>query len=253
MGQKMTGAALPIKLGKEPLIDAVFEMRFDSHMPVASIWPGMLYSALDGDKSMENLPLTSLPKEVRDQDPNLIHSPLCRISWGDFWILLGDRAFCVAAKLPYQGWGKFSKAIDTAFGIVLRTGMVDSVSRCSIKYVDILDSIPIEASDCFNFELALGNRSPNGSNFHVRMESREDSLIHTIQIASVAQYILPDGKILTGPMLDIDSVLNLEAESPHIFLEKLPERSEQLHSANKRVVFDCLSAAALDHLEPTYE
>lgn len=61
VGQKMAGTALPSKLGKEPLMDAVFEMRFESQVPVASIWPGMLYGMLPGDKSMENLPLISLP------------------------------------------------------------------------------------------------------------------------------------------------------------------------------------------------
>jgi len=253
VGYEMAGAALPSKLGKEPLIDAVFEMRFNSHMPVASIWPGMLYGELSGEKSMENLPLISLPKEIRDQDPNLIHSPICRISWGGFWILLGDHVFCVAAKLPYQGWAKFSEAIQTAFAVVLRTQMVTSVTRCSIKYVDILDSVPLEASDCFNLDLALGGRSPTGSNFHVRMESREGDLLHSIQVGSAAQYNLADGRMLSGPVLDVDSVMALNAEDPQIFLERLPNRTERLHSANKQVVFDCFSKAALEYLEPVYE
>ncbi len=253
VGQEMAGAAMPIKLGKEPLIDAVFEMRFESDVPVASIWPGMLYSQLPGEKFLENLPLTSLPKEIRDQDPNLIHSPICRISWGDFWILLGDHIFCVAAKLPYQGWANFSEAIHTAFSAVLRTQMITAVNRCSIKYVDILDSSPLEASDCFNFELSLGRRSPTGNNFHVRMESREGELLHSIQVGSAAHYVLANGTTRTGPVLDIDSVLDLQAENPQVFLEKLAERTERLHTANKRVVFDCISAAALEFLEPVYE
>lgn len=253
VGHETTGAALPSKLRKEPLVDAVFEMRFDSQLPVASIWPGMLYGALPGEKTMENFPLITLPKELRDQDPNLVHSPLCRISWGDFWVLLGDHVFCVAAKLPYQGWAKFSEAIQIAFEVVLRTEMITAVTRCSIKYVDILDSIPLEASDCFNFELALGGRSPTAGNFHVRMESLEGVMLHSIQVGSSAQYGLTDGKMLSGPVLDIDSVLSLNPERPLDFLKSLPERANQLHDANKRLVFDCLSAAALDYLEPIYE
>lgn len=253
MQNTMAGAALPSKLGKEPLVDAVFEMRFDSHMPVASIWPGMLYGALPGEKTMENLPLISLPKEIRDQDPNLIHSPLCRISWGDFWILLGDHVFCVASKLPYQGWASFSAAIHTAFEVVLNTKMVNSVSRCSIKYVDILNHSPLEPSECFNLNLNLGGRSPTGNNFHVRMESRDGALLHNIQVGSAAQYGLADGTVLAGPVLDVDTVLDLGDEPAHIFLENLRDRAEWLHSANKQVVFDCFSSAALDYLEPAYE
>lgn len=131
--------------------------------------------------------------------------------------------------------------------------MVTAVNRCSIKYVDILDSIPMEASACFNFDLVLGGRSPTWSNFHVRMESQDQDLLHTIQVGSAAQFTLTSGSILSGPLLDVDSVLNLGSEGPEEFLGKLAERTEWLHTANKRVVFDCLSSAALDYLEPVYD
>jgi uncharacterized protein (TIGR04255 family) len=244
---------LPTKLAKEPLVDAVFEMRFDSDMPVSSIWPGILYSKLQGEKSMEQLPTIHIPKEFRDNDVNLTHAPLCKLSWENHWILIGDRVFAVAAKMPYSGWEEFKAAIVTAFGIVLNTDMIKSISRCSIKYVDILDSVPFEPSLCFNLELELGRRTPQGNDFHVRLGFEEGAVTHTLQIASQGNIFLLTGEPISGPLLDVDSIMALDAESPTDFLARLESRADEMHTANKRVVFDCLSAEALAFLEPQYE
>lgn len=244
---------LPTKLAKEPLVDAVFEMRFESDMPVSSIWPGILYSELLGAKSMESLPAAGVPKEYRDTDPSLMYSPLCKISWGDYWILIGDRVFAVASKIPYPGWDGFKQAILTIFGVVLRQDMIRSISRCSIKYVDILDGIPVRPSDCFNLELTLGGRLPHGNDFHVRLGLEEAGLTHTLQIASEGQAQLVSGRIVSGPVVDADSVMAINDEDASTFLYQLEKRAGVIHAANKRIVFDCLSAEALSYLEPTYE
>lgn len=41
---------LPMKFGKEPLIDAIFEMRFQSQEGASNILAGVLYTALSGEK-----------------------------------------------------------------------------------------------------------------------------------------------------------------------------------------------------------
>lgn len=244
---------LPKKLAKEPLVDAVFEMRFESSMPVSSIWPGILYSELHGEKTLEHLPAVGLPRELRDSDPNLAYTPLCKLSWGDFWILIGDRVFAVAAKIPYQGWASFKQAIIKAYSIVLCTSMVNSISRCSIKYVDILEDIALDPSACFNLDLKLGGRLPLGNDFHVRLGFEDGGFTHTLQIASEGVTSLVNGRTINGPVLDVDSVLNLHNEDSNAFLAQLENRAEEIHSANKRIVFDCLSAEALAYLEPSYE
>ena len=75
---------LPKKLKKEPLIDAVFEVRFTSAFPAGGVLPGLLFGNLDGDKKIEQLPLLQLPQVIRDADPNLRFAPLSRLDWGNF-------------------------------------------------------------------------------------------------------------------------------------------------------------------------
>ncbi|OSN22939.1 hypothetical protein BV341_00358 [Pseudomonas syringae pv. actinidiae] len=244
---------LPSKLGKEPLVEAVFEMRFDSSAPVSSIWPGILYGSLPGDKTMENYPAFGIPKEMRDSDPNLAFVPLCKLSWGDYWIIIGDRLFAVAAKIPYVGWNQFKQAIIQAFDIVLTSHMITSVSRCSIKYIDILDGVPLTPSSCFKLQLDLGGRGPSDNDFHVRLGIKEDNITHSLQVASSASITMVSGRVLNGPVLDVDSSIEIGSESPEDFLKSVSDRSELLHESNKRLIFDCLSAEALAYLEPKYE
>jgi uncharacterized protein (TIGR04255 family) len=246
-------SGLPTKLAKEPLVDAIFEVRFDSSLPVASIWPGMLYSALPQPISLENLPAVGIPKEIRDNDPNLAFVPLAKLSIDNYWVMVGDRVFAVAAKVPYPGWEAFKATIMTALGIVLQTPFVNSISRCSIKYIDILDSVPLEPSACFNLNLDLGGRSPLKNDFHVRLGFHEDGITHNLQVAAKAVVTIVDGNTLTGPVLDVDSVIEIASETPSAFMEKLAARAQALHDSNKRLVFESLSAEALAFLEPTYE
>ncbi|MDI3371629.1 TIGR04255 family protein [Pseudomonas sp. V104_10] len=244
---------LPKKLGKQPLVEAIFEMRFESQFPVSTIWPGILYSSLAGDKIMEQLPSLSIPKEIRDADPNFAYVPVCRISWGNYWILIGDKVFAVATKIPYNGWDEFKAHILGAYTTILQTGMIKSISRCSMKCIDILDSVPFEASECFRLQCSIGERDAAGSTFHVNIGFRDQDILHTLQVISLMTMNIVTGGQLVGPLLDVDSVMELGGESSDSFLSKLSERADKLHDANKRIVFDSLSEKALEYLEPVYE
>ena len=70
---------LPIRLGAEPLLEAVCEMRFASSFPASNILPGLLLQGLQAEGnqiSMQRLPASNLPKEMREIDPALRDAPL---------------------------------------------------------------------------------------------------------------------------------------------------------------------------------
>ena len=98
---------LPSKLKKEPIIDALFEMRFTSATSASSIVPGVLFSKLSGDKTIERLPTEQIPKQLLESEPNLRFAPLVRLHWDNFLISIGDRSLAVACKMPYPGWKTF--------------------------------------------------------------------------------------------------------------------------------------------------
>ena len=75
---EQTLTKLPLKLGKEPLIEALFEMRFKATAPVSNILPGLLFTKFKGEKKIEKLPAAQLPEELRKVDPSLHYAPLLR-------------------------------------------------------------------------------------------------------------------------------------------------------------------------------
>ena len=114
---EQTLTKLPLKLGKEPLIEALFEMRFKATAPVSNILPGLLFTKFKGEKKIEKLPAAQLPEELRKVDPSLHYAPLLRIYWDRFMILTSDRSSGLACKMPYPGW---NAAFKPRFSILRR-------------------------------------------------------------------------------------------------------------------------------------
>lgn len=244
---------LPIKLANEPLIDAVFEIRFSANPSVANVLPGMLFTLLDGDKSIEQMPIAHLPKEIRENDPNLQHAPLLKISWDKYWIFIGDSVFTVACKLPYPGWSEFQPAIHRITKLALETGLIDLITRYSIKYVNLINNVGKSVVDIFNLKIEVGSRHLGSQDFQMRAETVDNGITTYIQIVSQADMSIVGVGDRSGAILDVDSLVQIEGEVPATFISKLPERLNKIRPHNKKIFFDCLSETTLKDLGPIYE
>ncbi len=244
---------LPLKLGKEPLIEAIFEIRFTATLPVSSILPGLMFQGLQGEKLIERLPASELPQQLRNIDPNLRYAPLIRIRWQSFTILISDQSVGLACTIPYPGWGAFKPAILKIVEIVGLAGVIESVERFSLKYTDIL---PLELGDLdslVEFDLKIGPYDAAGKNVQIRAEIPKDGLIHLVQLASSGTAKMADGTTREGVALDIDTVALVGNAEFSDFFETLAERVEFGHLENKAMFFACLKQKAIDKLEPVYD
>jgi len=244
---------LPLKLGKEPLIEAIFEVRFTAALPVSNILPGLMFQGLEGEKDIERLPASELPQQLRNIDPNLKYAPLIRIRWHTFTILISDQSVGLACAIPYPGWDKFKPAILKIVKIVGSAGVIDSIERFSLKYTDI---IPVEFGDLdslVEFNLQIGTHGAAGKNVQIRAEIPKDGLIHVVQLASSGTARLIDGTIREGVALDIDTVAMIGNVKFSDFFDTLTERIEFGHSENKAMFFSCLKQKTIDKLEPVYD
>lgn len=244
---------LPIKLAKEPLFDAIFELRFTSEMPASSILPGYLFSKLKGEKKIERLPAADLPKQLRDADPNLQFAPMVRIHWNNFLILISDRSVALACKMPYQGWLVFKQAIIDIMNELKQADMIKTIQRYSLKYVDLIQSDKIDEQVSFiNFDVKLGNHRLEKDNFQLRMEISRDNHIAAINIVSSATITTIEGETKSGVIVDIDVINNLGDFTQDRFMQTLAENLEHTHSINKELFFDCLKPETISMLEPIY-
>lgn len=245
---------LPKKLKKEPLIDAVFEVRFTSAFPAGGILPGLLFGKLGGDKKIEQLPLSQLPQVMRDADPNLRFAPLIRLDWEQFYINVGDRSVSVGFKYPYPGWNSFKPAIIEVMDVLKDENVIKSVERYSLKYIDLLPATDLREQVSFvNFDVTLAGHKLEDEAFQIRLEIPRDGFIHAVQVVSSATATLHTGESRQGLVVDVDTIANQQGGAFEDLLIEFSDKLEAIHQANKKVFFDCLKPQTIKALEPEYE
>ena len=248
--------ALPKKLNKEPLIDALFELRFTGSFPASEILPGILFSELKlkNDTLISSLPASQVPKALRDADLNLRFAPLSRLDWQQFFINIGDRSLSLGCKLPYPGWKKFKDAIIQISEILKNITIIQSIERYSIKYVDLLPSTePSEQISLLNFDVTVGGHKLEKEAFNLRIEIPKQGFINAIQFVSSATVKLSDGTTREGVVVDVDTILNLNNITMQNLVEKFSDKLEAIHETNKSIFFNCLKPETIRALEPIYE
>ncbi|MDP1708426.1 MAG: TIGR04255 family protein [Gammaproteobacteria bacterium] len=244
---------LPKKLKKEPLIDAVFEVRFTSAFPAGGVLPGLLFGNLDGDKKIEQLPLSQLPQVMRDEDPNLRFAPLSRLDWGQFYINIGDRSVSVGFKYPYPGWNSFKPAIIKVMDALKGANVIKSVDRYSLKYIDLLPATDLrEQVSLVNFDVTLAGHKLKDEAFQIRLDIPRGDFIHVVQMVSSATATLHTGESKQGLIVDVDTIANQQGETLEGLLSEFSDKLETIHTANKKVFFDCLKPETIKALEPEY-
>ena len=81
---------LPKTLDREPLVDAVFEVRLGGDPHMSDLLPGVLFSLLDPKPTIQRLPAAEIPQPFRASDPNLVFAPVIQLDWREFAISFGS-------------------------------------------------------------------------------------------------------------------------------------------------------------------
>ena len=251
----MTAPTLPKRLKKEPLVDAIFEIRFSSSTEASSVLPGFFYARLKPKEwQVEHLPISEFPSQVRHLEPNLRFLPLIRLHWGNFVLLIGDNAFGIGCKMPYSGWDDFKKRIIGATEILIDAEIIMAIERYSIKYVNVIAGESLaEQIQGINVDIRVGSHTLKQETFNVRLEVPHDDFINVIQIAAPARAKMLDGRELLGTLIDMDTVCNHQTNDLVKFTNELPDRAEAIHAENKDKFFECLKPETIRSLEPEYE
>ncbi len=255
----MATLPLPIKLNKEPLIDAVFELRFATANSFAS---NALTSILYADQlkvsekppQVDRLQVAEIPTAIRNADPFLKYQALARIQTTNFNILVGDFNIVVGIKLPYTGWSNFRPAIIRSVGAVLGSSLIKNVERYSLKYVDIIEGSTNEQQlQRVNLHLGIGNHKITSEHTGVRVELGRSEFTDIVQIVTSAQVSIENVGMKSGLLIDVDTIVDHNTDDFAKFLEELSDRLDRIHSENKYMFFQTLTKETIEFLEPVYQ
>lgn len=248
---KDTGKSVPKRLKKEPLLEAVWEIRFTSDREsVAELLPGLIYKALGTEfPKIERLPAANLPYAIVQQDAKLRYVPTVRLEGSPYSIQIGEHVISLSCRRQYTGWGNFEPKIMELAEILKETSLITRPERFSLKYIDV---IPLPGSPSLKplrIVMKLGAHELTSNPVQLRTELHEDGFIHIIQILSSAQAVLSTGKRFEGLLLDIDTICHRE---PGEFWSDFPPLLDRAHQLNKNLFFHLLTDETIDQLEPEY-
>lgn len=244
---------LPTRLGIPPLLDSTFEVRFKSSTAsVADHLAGVIFSALAREYTKtETLPTASLPRELRDRDPDLLFAPVQRLVGEAGVLYFGDHVIGVSKLAPYAGWKDFRSRIARAVDAVESSGLVTSLARYSMKSINVIPPRTARELDMLRLDVRLGDRVLDDQGFALRSEHNDTDMIRIIEISPRVAARTPDNKQHRGLRVAIDCIRNCSEGADS--WKTVKNGLDSLHDESKRIFFGMITPATLEALKPEYE
>lgn len=245
---------LPSVLEREPIIEAVFEIRFGGALQLAEILPGMLFSKLDQKPKVNRQPAADIPQPLRASDQNLTFAPIIQLELDQFTISIGDRNVVVGCKLPYPKWPAFKAEILKLTNIMTELGVEGSVERFSVKYVNLIPAASYaEQIAKIEMLIRIGSLQVVDNHFNLQVHNREGDVLHILTVVTGASANLVSGETRHGVVVDVDSIRIIEPVAYQQFAEGLEPELETLRQSNKIKFFSCLKSQAIEEMGPIYD
>ncbi|HJZ80972.1 MAG TPA: TIGR04255 family protein [Pyrinomonadaceae bacterium] len=240
----------PQRLGKSPLVESLFEIRFESSIPTAGdLFPGLLFPSLrENFPEVEPLPLASVPREIRNRD-EFLYQPSHRLKGTSNSVQLGDRVVTVSSQ-DYGGWSQFKSTIEMIIDRVRQTDLVKQVERYSFRYINIIEAVDEDNQlSLLNLTIAVASQPPNERGFQLRLERDDDGFVTIIRIVPRSEARNESGKKVRGLLLDVDTIKekfddDLFSEHSHLL--------ETAHDQVSQIFFSMLSESTLLKMEPVW-
>lgn len=242
---------LPKKITPCPILEAVAEVRFNKNIDIESDAVfGKVYDGLKGlcghDSKIEHMPITQLPKELRDSDPSLSKGAWYRFSGEEFNVMMSPTMFAVVAKKDYFGWKKFKTQIEEVTKIFLDQNIIISYNRVAMRYVDAFDFDIIENAD-IAFNMLDGELKYKNATINTVVDYEGYTAV--LNIMNNAKIRTSEGtQENSKSILDIDMFeLYSEDSKINVFsVDQLMNVFNEIHDNQKKLFFDMLKPETLE-------
>lgn len=242
----------PTRFARSPLTEAVFEMRFAvAPERGVELLPAVMLAALGGDfPRIEQMPLGTLPKEIREKSPELQHAAVFKLQGDNEAVLLGDRVVSFNATRPYPGWSKFrGRAMQVALAL-RESGHIANLDRYSLKYVNVIDSSnSADPTAPFNLRVEVKSCELSSNGFRLRFETKIKGFLNIVEFTSGVTSTVGKEK-LHGTMIALDTIME---SADKAFWDGLEQRLNATHDVLEAIFFELLTSETLDAMGPSYD
>jgi len=235
---------LPLSINPCPIIEAIFEIRFESSFPGDAIFGIVFNQFKDEFKHVEQLPILQLPAAIRTQDPNLKFAPHYKIKSDNFIVQIGPNVFSLTNMKEYCGWSVFSKKIIDTYSKLSELNLITKQFRTALRYINILPDINIFEKTNLYINLNEEKLGNNPINFTAEIPHEHGA--SNLKLINFAEAIF-ENQVMKGSIVDIDTHVQ------HEKFQNFQEAVECAHTAEKTLFFSLLEKKFLETLNPVYE
>ena len=241
---------IPVKLNLCPIIESVFEIRFDSKLD-ANIVFALIYGKLKDDfPTIEALPLSEMPASMRDTDPNLKYQPAYKLHYKDnenIVLQICAKSVGFSFTPEYCGWKEFRSFVSRYLNVIHETGVIGRVVRIGFRVINFIDGDVFDGEK-IRLKIQLGDKEIPYKETSIKTVFSEGEYHSTVSIINQAQLnnVTP---VRLGSVIDVDT-FSVTCER---FFDNATNFMENIHKAEKNVFFSLLTNQYLESMQPEYE
>lgn len=237
----------PTKITPDPIIDAVVELRYESDVPPDAIL-GMLFAQIKSKYAdFKQLPIATIPEEIRKNDPGLRFNPYYQAESGLFKLNVGPRVISLSNTGQYVGWkNEYFPELKELLKSVETAGIVKHFSRLGVRYIDFFES---DVYENINLSITL-NESPLESiqtTLSAIFQNKGGFLTKTQVLNNVTANVQEKEKI--GSIIDTDTYY---VPQDMFGFDELNGLIDRCHEESVTFFFSLLKPEFLATLNPEY-
>src|SRR5437879_12277215 len=134
------GKPIPTKLKHDAIVEAVFEVRFDT-TTLPEIFFGRL-ADYEPWKSFEQrrMPAHEIPAVLREADPNLRYQPVFELAAPAEHraVRIGQHVLSYHRTAPYVGWAHFQPELNALVAALFAKADDPAITRLGFRYINAL-------------------------------------------------------------------------------------------------------------------
>jgi len=239
-------ARIPVKLKKDPIAEAIFEIRFTSGgLPevvvgtLAAHWEGFI---------PQRLAAADIPATIRTQDPNLQYQPLLELRRSECprLIKIGEKMLSYHALPPYPGWSILEPELNVTIDFLFSSLNQFEATRLGLRYVNVLtDEHFIENVNSLSLAISVAD-APLGVPMNLNyLETHGSDYLGLVRLASK--------DFVGNPSPGLSALVDVDVFTPPTFRSTDPVRAKawlnEAHIFEKSQFFRLFSDDWLDKME----
>lgn len=195
---------MPDKLKMGLVWESVFEVRFDTSSDWALL-PGQVFQLVkERYPKLNRLGLSSLPENLRKQNPDLNLKPHLEMLGETFVLRLGPQVISLSTQpgVPYPGWARIEAELDWLFASDRLSTVTERITRVGVRYINFFEGKnPFEV---LQTQLTLQERSLEASEVTLVFLLRSENFKIRFVVDNTAEV-----NSRQGGVFDIDAFLDL--------------------------------------------